>query len=162
MSRSDTLFESFYRGGTSIHHDKKDDLIFQALTWEKLDKEQETEDDDDEEEEEEEEEAPVKKKYLPREFTIRINGATEKGESVSVLVEKYTPYFFLKLPLDSQPSELKVFKARIGPMGKYAQKDLVDVKLVTAKDVWGFTNEKEYSFLKLIFRTYGAMCSSFL
>lgn len=150
---SDTLSDSFYRGGTNVRHDKKDDLIFQALTWEKLDKEQETE----EEEEEETEEDSDKKKYVPREFVFRICGATKKGESVSLLVEKYSPYFFLKLPLDFLSSELKGLKQRLLSMGKYAQKDLVDVKLVQAKDVWGFTNEKEYSFAKLIFRTNGAM-----
>ena len=74
------------------------------------------------------------------EYVIHIFGRTEDGKSVHVETP-FEPYFFVKVPLDRSP------KALIQEIQPWSS------AVIRRKDLWGFRNQEEYTFLKLGFRT---------
>jgi DNA polymerase delta subunit 1 len=74
------------------------------------------------------------------EYVIHIFGRTEDGKSVHVETP-FEPYFFVKVPPDRSP------KALIQEIQPY------NSAVIRRKDLWGFRNQEEYTFLKLGFRT---------
>jgi DNA polymerase delta subunit 1 len=73
-------------------------------------------------------------------YVIHIFGRTEDGKSVHVETP-FEPYFFVKVPPDRTP------KALIQEIQPYSS------AVIRRKDLWGFRNQEEYTFLKLGFRT---------
>ena len=78
------------------------------------------------------------------EYVIHIFGRTEDGKSVHVETP-FEPYFFVKVPPDRSP------KALIQEIQPYSS------AVIRRKDLWGFRNQEEYTFLKLGFRTLAEM-----
>jgi len=78
------------------------------------------------------------------EYVIHIFGRTEDGKSVHVETP-FEPYFFVKVPPDRSP------KALIQEIQPY------NSAVIRRKDLWGFRNQEEYTFLKLGFRTLADM-----
>jgi DNA polymerase delta subunit 1 len=74
------------------------------------------------------------------EYVIHIFGRTEDGKSVHVETP-FEPYFFVKVPPDRSP---KALIQEIQPSSS---------AIIRRKDLWGFRNQEEYTFLKLGFRT---------
>jgi len=95
---------------------------FQALTWE-------TTDADDE-------------------HLVSIFGKTEHGKSICVTT-KFTPYFFIKLPERvTQQTVQEIYRV----LDKKSPDCLVSYSIMKSKDVWGFQNNKEFSYMKLDFK----------
>lgn len=101
-------------------------VVFQALTWEARDTDEE--------------------------HMISIFGKTEDGKSVCVSTS-FTPYFFIKLPpgIDRQ----KVYQIYTILCEK-CKDSILSHSIVRSKDVWGFQNNEEFSFMKLNFKTLQA------
>ena len=78
------------------------------------------------------------------EYVIHIFGRTEDGKSVHIETP-FEPYFFIKVPPDRSP------KALIQEIQPYTS------AIIRRKDLWGFRNQEEYTFLKLGFRTLADM-----
>ena len=123
--------EKYYR-----HNIKPvNEINFQALSWKPMDEENEEEE---------------------LKYNIHIFGVTDKGESISILVENFTPYYYIKVPEELQgkwteymSNELKLYLQK----KLYRNKEgLLKIVIVNKKDIDGFRNEKEYQFLKLIFK----------
>ena len=96
-------------------------VVFQALTWEARD----SEDDG---------------------HLISIFGKTEDGRSVCVTTE-FTPYFYIKLPDATSHTVREIYHA----LDKRCPECLVGYGLKKAKDVWGFQNNEEFPFMRLDF-----------
>lgn len=77
-------------------------------------------------------------------YVIHIFGRTEDGKSVHVETP-FEPYFFVKVPPDRSP------KALIQEIQPWSS------AVIRRKDLWGFRNKEEYTFLKLGFRTLAEM-----
>jgi len=109
-------------------------VVFQALTWEARDGEDE--------------------------HLISIFGKTEDGKSVCVTTA-FTPYFFIKLPagIDSQKVQ-RIYNI----LGEKCKDSLVAYSLMKSKDVWGFQNNEEFAFMKINFKDLQArrLVDSFL
>jgi DNA polymerase delta subunit 1 len=109
-------------------------VVFQALTWEARDGEDE--------------------------HLISIFGKTEDGKSVC-LTTAFTPYFFVKLPtgIDSQKVQ-RIYNI----LGDKCKDSLVAYSLMKSKDVWGFQNNEEFAFMKINFKDLQArrLVDSFL
>ena len=127
--------ESFIRNKVNF----KDDLKFQVLTWETYDhSESESE----------------------SEYKIFMFGITPLSESVCVQVDSYTPFYFALIPEELQ-EKWSDFHTR--EITNYIKKklykrgeSLLKVSVVKKKKYKGFTNDKEYLFLKLIFQSQEA------
>ena len=109
-------------------------VVFQALTWEARDGEDE--------------------------HLISIFGKTEDGKSVCVTTA-FTPYFFIKLPsgVDSQKVQ-RIYDI----LGNQCKDSLVAYSLMKSKDVWGFQNNEEFAYMKISFKDLQArrLVDSFL
>ena len=109
-------------------------VVFQALTWEARDGEDE--------------------------HLISIFGKTEDGKSVCVTTA-FTPYFFIKLPsgIDSQKVQ-RIYDI----LSEKCRDSLVAYSLMKSKDVWGFQNNEEFAFMKINFKDLQArrLVDSFL
>ena len=101
-------------------------VVFQVLTWET----QDTED----------------------EHLISIFGKTQEGKSVCVTTS-FTPYFFLKLPKKTSQLDVRNLYTKIN---KARPECLVGYDIVQAKDVWGFQNNEQFAFMQLNFKNLEA------
>jgi DNA polymerase elongation subunit (family B) len=101
-------------------------VVFQALTWET----QDTED----------------------EHLISIFGKTSEGKSVCVTTS-FTPYFFIKLPKKTTPLDVRNLYTKID---KTCPECLTSYDIVQSKDVWGFQNNEQFTFMQLNFKNVAA------
>jgi len=153
---------SLYRGQRP-HKFEKTDLVFQALYWEKEDRE--VDDDNDNEEEEEYDygsfdteygyDCPAEKKYKEKQLILRTYGLTQEGISICLEITGFRPYFLLKLPPNWGKSKIKTLQSRISTMVGYRKKDL-EFSVVRMKKLYFYDNYKDHSFLKISFKTDGS------
>lgn len=97
-------------------------VIFQALTWETRDTEEE--------------------------HLVSIFGKDEVGKSVCVTTA-FTPYFFVKLPRNVTQQRVQNLYNKID---KACPGCLVSYNTINRKDVWGFQNNEQFPYLQLFFR----------
>jgi DNA polymerase delta subunit 1 len=109
-------------------------VVFQALTWEARD--------------------------ADNEHLISIFGKTEDGKSVC-LTTTFTPYFFIKLPrnIDTQKIQ-RIYNI----LDERCKDSLVAYSVMKSKDVWGFQNNEDFPFMKINFKDLQArrLVDSFL
>ena len=101
-------------------------VVFQVLTWET----QDTED----------------------EHLISIFGKTNEGKSVCVTTS-FTPYFFVKLPKKTSTLDVHNLYTKID---KVCPECLISYDIVQSKDVWGFQNNEKFIFMQLNFKNLAA------
>ena len=120
-------------------------IIFQAIDWIVSDNKYEDEDEN------------TETKYL-----IKIFGRTDTGKSISVNISDYTPYFYIK-GLDNIPDRLHNnillrLKEYINEnLPFYLKGSLLSCSIIRKKDIWGFTNNKSFKFIQLIFKNHQSM-----
>ena len=128
---------------------EKDNLIFQILSWEAFDDEIIPEDCDSSDTEE-----PVQ----DIRYHIYAFGVDEAGDSVCVRFENYKPYFFAYIPDNLQNSfddyKKKEVERFIRNKLFKSKEDLESVSIVKRKKYNGFTNEKEYKFLRFVCKNF--------
>lgn len=149
--------EKFYR--SPIDNYIGDTLSFQAIEWKDYN---ENIIDDDTDDNIDQEDEIIDEKYI-----IRIFGVTREGYSVCVNVENFTPFFFIKVPDNWKNSNVKILLSKICDkliIKKYNQwvkcdKNLLKSKciILKKKDFYGFSNNKEFKFLRLVFDNSDAM-----
>jgi len=102
------------------------------------------------------------------EYTIRCFGVTKSGVSVSCKINGYKPFYYIKV--DKSFNSLKLSRFLNYISSSYYLKDFPKalVKengkhkscIVEKKDLFGFKNNKQYKFVKLVFSNYKAMMKS--
>ena len=96
--------------------------------------------DSDEDEDEEEDEYTNNNKFI-----IRLFGRKKNGESVSVIVTDFKPFFYIKV-YDwwgkKHATELEIFIRKKLP--KELRECLIQTKLIEKHDMVGFTNHKKF------------------
>ncbi len=94
---------------------------------------------------------------FPKEPTyyVHIFGKSEIGESIHVQV-KFPPFAFMEISNSWTQIQVKQFIKELPPYLK-KQMSLDDCKLVYRKKFYGFTNNTDYKFIRLMFRTHKGM-----
>lgn len=105
-------------------------------------------------------------------YNMILYGTTKNGNTVSVRVTGYEPYFYVKPPESWESYDDKKFKLEVNVLktkilydkysctfkgSKYNRKitacgyepHLSDVIMIKKKDFWGFTNNKEFRFIQI-------------
>ena len=113
-----------------------------------------------------------------REYTINIYGKNKDGISICTNVIGFKPFFYLKPPeswedLRDEEFKLKVqqlqiklldeyyeykFKGKLTRkkiISKFYENHLCKVEIERKKDFWGFTNNKEFRFIKIVVKSLG-------
>ena len=87
-------------------------------------------------------------------FVIRIFGTDEKGRSVHVRVDNFTPYFFVEIPEHWSKMQIEALKSWFGE--KY-RNGFVGSQVIKRIKFFGFSGKKQYPFLKVLFNTQKTM-----
>lgn len=142
----------------------KDDLEFQIIEWHCQDEEKDVDLED-------EDENP----YEKSKYTMRCFGVTEKGISVVCEINGFTPYYYIKVSdtfnkAKHLPAFIKYIKSQF-QMSKKVDNEWIneyysscllekECSLIKRKDIFGFKNNKEYRFVKLVFSNHVSMNKS--
>ena len=91
-------------------------------------------------------------------FTIQMYGINETGETFSLFVRDYKPFFYIKVD-DSWGMEKKIeFLSHIkSKIGKYYESSICECKLIKRKKLYGFDGGKEHRFILLKFNNTSCM-----
>jgi DNA polymerase elongation subunit (family B) len=143
------------RNKVNINNNKN--IQIQCVDWTNSNQKIVRENDSEFEDSENEEEPESEKKLL--EYDIKLFGINEKGQSICVNIEKFTPYYFLEIPenISWKKTHTKYFESYILKQisdSNYASmtKDLLSVGIVYRQKMYNFTNFKKFRFIKLVFR----------
>ena len=86
------------------------------------------------------------------EHTIRIYGVDKMGHSVSVNVLKFKPYFYIKVEDDCSAKEKTAIMRSIKEsMKPFIADGILNAEFVYKKEFYGFTNKKDFKFIKFTF-----------
>ena len=91
------------------------------------------------------------KKKIPKETIVRMYGMNEKGKTFCLNVIDYKPFFYVKIPDYWEYSEISQFKSSLKRDLGYLKDELIKVKEVNKKKLYGFDKHKEHKFLVLQF-----------
>jgi DNA polymerase delta subunit 1 len=93
----------------------------------------------------------------PLRYFIKIWGTTSDGKTVSVTVNNFRPYFWVKIPDHANQREVftEILVQVPGKLQSHIQVDQTKYK----QDVWGFTNKEKFKFMKLSFQSLKAFYS---
>jgi DNA polymerase elongation subunit (family B) len=85
-------------------------------------------------------------------FVIQMFGINEAGESCSILVEDFRPFFYVKVGDNWSQQTKEHFLAFIKKkLGKYYEKSISDCKIIKRKKLYGFDGGKEHKFVMFQF-----------
>jgi len=103
-------------------------------------------------------------------YTMRCFGVTQEGVSVTCKITDFTPFFYIKVPDDFSKARLQrmlnfieehyLLQKKIDDSWvKYYSTCLLRDRcsIVKKKDLYGFTNGKLFTFVRLVFNNYTAM-----
>jgi DNA polymerase elongation subunit (family B) len=99
------------------------------------------------------EKKPKEKPYM----IIQMFGVNEKGETCSIYINNYTPFFYVKVADDWTDYDARCLYRELVDKAEYHGKSILDVELVKHKKLYGFTAGKEYKFAKITFKNTAAM-----
>ena len=124
------------------------EIEFQSIEWSIYNK-----DDDDDNDDISDDESENQNIKSNGNYKVKIYGRKENGKSVTVEVNNFRPYFFVKIPdkwkLQNVILLVNHFKTKIN---KSAVNGLEDFKIIEKKDSYGFNADKIFKFLKLTFK----------
>ncbi len=89
----------------------------------------------------------VKKKTV-KNFCIQMFGINEKGESCSIIVNDYKPFFYVKVSNDFNDSDMRSFDNILKTVD-------VEIEIVKHKKLYGFSAGKKFKFVKFTFQSNG-------
>ena len=82
-----------------------------------------------------------------KEFCIQMFGINEQGQTCSISVNDFKPFFYVKIPDNWKKKHIDEFKRSIG------KKYINNIEKVQHKKLYGFSAGKEFSFIKISFDT---------
>jgi len=90
-------------------------------------------------------------------FTIQMYGVNETGETCSIMVTDFKPFFYVLVPDSWNVMKKNYFVQHIQEkLGPYNFNNITDSKIIKRKKLYGFNDGKEYKFVKLEFSNSSA------
>ncbi len=91
-------------------------------------------------------------------YIIKVFGVCQDGMKVSASILDFTPYFYIRVPETWGRREAELFRNFLcESLYKSDRSELQQVRLLRKQDFWGFSNFKEFNFLRLTFATHKTM-----
>ena len=104
-----------------------------------------------------EEDGERKERLDTANFIMQIFGINEEGETCSILVNDYKPFFYVKVDDNWTMSTKDMFLVHLkNVMGNYYKNSIVECKLIKRKRLYGFDGGKDYKFVMLKFNNMNA------
>ena len=102
-----------------------------------------------------EEDGPCKSE---KEFLVQMFGINEKGETASIFVEGFSPFFYAMVGDDWTETHKIGFISQLKrDMGEYHEESIVESKLLQRNKLYGFDNNKQHTFVLIKFKNENAM-----
>jgi len=100
-------------------------------------------------------------------YVIQLFGVLSNGSNIRVDIEDFNPYFYIEMPDNMSDAMVRVIAGNIkDKLSKKHQMAMIlnECCLEEAERLYGFTNNRKFKFLKLVFKTVGALrhCSYLL
>jgi len=93
-----------------------------------------------------------------KKFIIQMFGINSKGQTVSIFVNDFSPFFYIKVDNSWTESHKIVFVSHLKKkMGSYYEDSIVESKLIQKHKLYGFDNKKLHNFIKISFSNNGAL-----
>tara|TARA_Y100000768_G_scaffold167139_1_gene125159 strand:+ start:4527 stop:8333 length:3807 start_codon:yes stop_codon:yes gene_type:complete len=93
-----------------------------------------------------------------REFMVQMFGINEKGETASIYVEGYSPFFYIKVPDNWSEKNCVGLRSQLSSeMGEYYEDSIVSTKLLKRKTLYGFDGGKLHTFVLIKFKNEMSM-----
>ena len=93
------------------------------------------------------------KQQYSREYKIYLFGRDAENRTVSVLVNHFTPYYYIRIPENWNRHHCEGFKNWIlSQIDPKLHEGYYDMRINERKSFSGFSNNKEFRFIKLIFK----------
>jgi len=100
-----------------------------------------------------EKEKEKKKKGDEKQFLVQMYGINEKGETCSIIVDDFEPFFYIKVAdnwdLGKVNTMVREIKASIG---EFYKDSITNFELVDSQKLYGFSAGKKSKFVKLVFK----------
>jgi hypothetical protein len=107
----------------------------------------------DEDEDEDAPPKPYEKKIDESQFVIQMFGLNEAGETFSLFVKDFQPFFFIKVGNSWTQSAVNSLLAEIKQkVGKYYENSIISAKLVEYNKLYGFSGGKLDQFAHFTFK----------
>jgi len=85
-------------------------------------------------------------------FSIQMFGINEEGETASIIVDGYQPFFYLKVDNNwGQTKKVEFFNHLKLTVGRYYQESIIECKLIERKKLYGFDAGKKHRFIEIKF-----------
>ena len=88
-------------------------------------------------------------------FYIQMYGINEKGETCSIIIDDYKPFFYIKVSDNWFERDNIAFKTELKK--RTGWDTIAGMEIVKNKKLYGFSGGREFKFVKLIFHTTIAM-----
>jgi len=94
-----------------------------------------------------------------KEFIVQMFGINEKGETASIFVEGFSPFFYILVDDDWNDSDMMAFKSSLYKKlnSKYWDNSIIKMQYVEKKKLYGFNAGKKNKFLLMKFSCEQAM-----
>lgn len=90
-------------------------------------------------------------------FVIQMFGLNEKGETCSVIVQDFKPFFYVKIPDNWTTFHKNLFLEHIkSKMGNFYKESISECSVIKRKKLYGFDGGREYKFIKFVFENVNA------
>ena len=92
-----------------------------------------------------------------KKFVIQMFGINSSGQTGSILVEDFNPFFYIKVGDNWTDSTRTEFVGHIKKkMGNYYEDSIVESKLIKRQKLYGFDNHKLHNFVRISFTNNAA------
>lgn len=92
------------------------------------------------------------------EFTVQMFGINERGETCSLFVKGYKPFFYVSVSDDWDTSKKQMFISDLSEkLGEYYEDSIVSATIVRRKKLYGFDAGKMHKFIQIKFNNEKAM-----
>ena len=97
-------------------------------------------------------------KIVTPKFTIQMYGINEKGETCSIFVNDYQPFFYVLVEDNWTKAHCKQFQKELAArLGKLGEASIVSVELAEYNKLYGFTAGKQSKFARIVFHNTATM-----
>jgi DNA polymerase elongation subunit (family B) len=106
-----------------------------------------------EDEEDADGENKKRKRTDEKQFMVQMYGINERGETCSITVNDFEPFFYIKVGDDWNTSKMFTLVNEIkSKIGDFYKDSIVDHQLVDSQKLYGFAAGKKSKFVKIVFR----------
>jgi len=94
-----------------------------------------------------------KKRVDEKQFLVQMYGINEKGETCSIIVDDFEPFFYIKVADDWNLGKVNTMVREIkASIGEFYKDSITNFELVDSQKLYGFSAGKKSKFVKLVFK----------